>query len=106
MYQLYLDNCTEDSQVPVALRKYRSIFCEEFDLSFFTPKKDQCLICAKYAKADLEQRKNLEIIYEEHRKRNEICQAAKRIDKDKANKDKANKDKTFMSVTLDLQAIL
>ena len=29
----------------VKLAKYRQVFCEEFSLSFFKPKKDQCPVC-------------------------------------------------------------
>ncbi|KAJ8912367.1 hypothetical protein NQ315_014734 [Exocentrus adspersus] len=95
MYLLYTEKCKEHNRKPVSENKYRRIFV------FLYSKKDQCLICVNYAKSDSEKKKCLQESYEEHRKRNQVCQEAKKLDKEKANE-----DKTFMSVTMDLQAIL
>lgn len=52
MYELYKEQCTED-EVPVSLQVYRKMFNEEYNLSFHTPKKDQCSPCTKYSREKL-----------------------------------------------------
>lgn len=101
MYKLYEDECRINNRKAVSEIKYRSIFGQDYNLSFFVPKKDQCLICANYLKADPEKKLKLEENYLQHERRNKVCQNAKKEDKDKATK-----DRTFMSITLDLQAVL
>lgn len=54
MYQLYIGKCQENNRQPVSKFKYKSIFGENYNLSFFVPKKDQCLVCVKYGAADPE----------------------------------------------------
>ena len=34
---------------PPSEHTYRQIFCNEFNLSFLVPKKDQCMTCTKFA---------------------------------------------------------
>jgi len=33
---------------PISAAIYRKVFCTEFNLSFFKPKKDQCSVCSTY----------------------------------------------------------
>ena len=47
---LYKDICESKGIEPVKEGKYRQIFCDDFNLSFFKPKKDQCSLCAKYTR--------------------------------------------------------
>lgn len=101
MYQLYCDECKDNVLIPVSEMKYRSVFCQEYNFSFFKPKKDQCLICTNYAKADSKKKLEMEIEYQDHIKRNKISQRSKQEDKEKANK-----DPTFCSISFDLQAVL
>ena len=44
MYQTYAASMKEHVQ-PVSSSLYRDIFNTDFNLSFHTPKKDQCLVC-------------------------------------------------------------
>ncbi|KAH9637557.1 hypothetical protein HF086_009621 [Spodoptera exigua] len=60
---------------------------------------DLCNICSKYEKT--EPKEDFEEEYQEHLKRKKICQAEK--DSDKV---RANTDESFMSITMDLQAVL
>lgn len=99
MYRLYQDICRESERVAVSAFIYREIFNDKFNLSFFHPKKDLCNICSKYEKAD--SKENLEEEYQEHLQRKKICQAEK-----DADKIRANTDDSFMSITMDLQAVL
>ena len=48
MYQLYCTKCEEDDVVPVKEIKYRQVFCEDYNFSFYRPKKDQCTLFALY----------------------------------------------------------
>lgn len=99
MYSLYKALCTETHKKPVSESKYREIFNQEYNFSFFNPKKDLCNLCTKYEKS--ESKEDLEVEYREHIQRKVVCQEEK--DADKA---RANTDKTFMSITVDLQAVL
>jgi hypothetical protein len=48
MYELYCEKAQQDGRDPVKQTKYRQIFCDDYNLSFFKPKKDQCRICTLY----------------------------------------------------------
>ncbi|XP_047986390.1 uncharacterized protein LOC125226450 isoform X2 [Leguminivora glycinivorella] len=99
MHGLYVDFCKENNENPVSESKYRHIFNEEYNYSFYSPKKDLCNVCSRYKKA--QSKEKLEEEYQEHIQRKTVCQNAK--DTDKA---RANVDETFMSITMDLQAVL
>lgn len=101
MYSLYVDECKKKNSKPVSEITYRRIFCNDFNLGFFKPKKDQCLICTKYARYDAKDNTELEKQFAEHIARKEACNKEKENDKIKAGD---NKD--FLSASFDLQAIL
>lgn len=58
MLTLYKEICKKDNLKPVSLITYRRIFCTNYNLSFFIPKKDQCQTCTQFETADLEKRNN------------------------------------------------
>lgn len=100
MHALYVEHCKEtDITEPVTKITYRRIFSKNYNLSFFVPKKDQCLICSNYAKAS--DKSKLEENYKEHMKRKDICNTEKEKDKERSNN-----ENNFMSLTFDLQADL
>ncbi|CAG5002002.1 unnamed protein product [Parnassius apollo] len=101
MYLLYKDECLKNGSEPASEITYRRIFSKEYNLSFFVPRKDQCLICTNYAKADTEKKRELEDDYLAHQERKKICNREK--EKDKV---RSNTDEHFSSVTFDLQAVL
>lgn len=70
-------------------------------MSFFVPKKDQCLVCTKYNRANSNKKANLEQNYEDHIKKEQACNNEKANDKERAEK-----EVNFLSATFDLQAIL
>ncbi|CAG5053635.1 unnamed protein product [Parnassius apollo] len=70
-------------------------------MSFFVPKKDQCLVCPKYNRANADEKANLIQNYEDHIERKRACYAEKAKDKERAEK-----EPNFLSATFDLQAIL
>ncbi|XP_063636108.1 uncharacterized protein LOC134806715 [Cydia splendana] len=83
MYRLYEDSCKETNKKPVSESKYRDIFNEEYNYSFFSPKKDLCNVCSKYEKAL--SKEELEDDYQQHVQRKTVCQNAKDADKARAN---------------------
>lgn len=56
MYTLYKELCQEKNQEAANELTYRRIFSTEYNLSFFVPKKDQCVICTNYENADEEKK--------------------------------------------------
>ena len=103
MWQLYVDMCKRKKIRAVKEKKYRQIFCEEYNFSFFKPKKDQCSICSIYElkKSREEVDEAEETNYKEHQERK--VQAREEKAKDKK---KAQDDPTFHAATFDLQAVL
>lgn len=80
---------------------YRRIFGTEFNLSFHTPKNDQCATCSKYKTADAEKKKEMEVDFCLHIIRKTECNEAKELDKSRQKT-----DTTFKSITFDLQSVL
>lgn len=102
MYKMYKMKYAEKRRpVPVSLVTYRRIFCNDYKLSFFKPKKDQCQLCTAHeGTVGVETLKDKEN-YAAHIKRKEDCNAAKARDKKRAIE-----EDNFVSVTFDLQAVL
>lgn len=48
MYSLYVDKCNEENILYGKRSMYASIFNQEFNISFFKPKKDLCMCCEAY----------------------------------------------------------
>lgn len=88
---------------PCRLNVYRDIFCNEYNLSFHKPKKDQCLLCNVYNEKKLrgETTEQDEKEYSDH-------QASKQSSRNEQTKGKARAktDKTFVAATFDLEAVL
>lgn len=102
MYDLYKQQRQQDGDTElVSLITYRRIFCKNYNLSFFHPKKDQCLTCSRYQQASPDEKQRLEADYEYHLRRKNESQEAKAADKERAKM-----DESFMSVTFDLQSVL
>lgn len=102
MYSLYKEECAKLNWKPVSEITYRRVFCKDYNLSFFKPKKDLCQLCTRYCslKSAVE-KQALEDQYRQHLARKEDCQNAKASDKERCQTDKA-----FMCCTFDLQSVL
>lgn len=48
MYDQYVTLCLSQNETPVKSHMYRSIFNNNFNLSFYSPKKDLCEVCVEY----------------------------------------------------------
>lgn len=101
MYKLYEEECQKNGSSPVSEATYRKIFSSDYNLGFFVPKKDQCLICTKYNRLKGEEKLDMEKEYQEHTERKKTCNEEK--EKDKV---RAEKEENFLSASFDLQAIL
>ena len=99
---MFREKCLEEGRpVSVSLITYRRIFCNNYNLSFFKPKKDQCQLCTAHENAKGSETPKDAEMYAAHIRRKEDCNTAKIKDKERAAED-AN----FMSVTFDLQSVL
>lgn len=101
MYSLYLQQCENDKSKPVSEITYRRIFGKNYNLSFFKPKKDQCLICENNKNIGNNLNQAADIEYQNHLRRRDESLQAKTDDKNKAIA-----DNSFVSATFDLQSVL
>ena len=75
MHEMYVEKCQSEHQTPVSSAMYRSIFVNDFNLGFGTPKTDTCSRCETVV--DVEKLK-------EHQERAERAFEVQRIDRQKA----------------------
>nr|CAH7763454.1 unnamed protein product [Callosobruchus chinensis] len=61
MSSLYKELCENENRKPVSLITYRRIFCNNYNLSFYKPKKDQCQMCVKFNAATEEKKQQLAV---------------------------------------------
>lgn len=100
LYRLYKEECQKHNK-PIAKQCiYRQIFNNEFNISWYTPKKDQCSLCTNYVNSNEDGKNDLEQEYEAHiRNKNKS-----RIEK-KSDIDKAKSDQSLAVAVYDLQAV-
>jgi len=103
MYSLFKVKYFADQECPVKECIYRRIFCENYNLSFHKPKRDQCSTCTLY-----DQRKKDGNVDEETERNFTVHQQMKEWAREEKqrDKDKAKQDKTFHVSTFDLEAVL
>ena len=103
MYELYLEDMAQNhsEKKPVKSAIYRRIFCTEYNLSFFKPKKDQCQLCSRYSLLVDGEKENMKGKYDAHITRKTESQSAKAADKTMAAE-----DHTKVVITFDLQSVL
>ena len=91
-------NETGDVRKPTE-KVYRDIFCSEYNLSFYVPRKDQCAVCAKRnaIQGDTEKMQ----AYEDHILQKDRAQAEKNMDKARSLS-----EESFLMLTFDMQSIL
>lgn len=99
LWRDYRDDCITAGRSHVNLVMYSKIFNEEYNISFFTPKKDQCELCTSFHNAEGEDKEKCREKYEIHQRENELSRREKDEDKKKSNKN-------FIVSVYDLQAVL
>lgn len=101
MYELYHIYCSKLNEMPVKENVYRKVFCTQYNLSFFRPKKDQCTVCTRFDLADSVRKEQLQEEYDLHINRKDDCNMAKNSDKRRSTT-----EDHFQTVTFDLQSVL
>ena len=91
-------NETGDVRKPTE-KVYRDIFCSEYNLSFYVPRKDQCAVCAKRNAIQGDTEKTQ--AYEDHILQKDRAQAEKNMDKARSLS-----QESFLMSTFDMQCIL
>lgn len=101
MYKFYREE-RERENLPFAKKcTYRSIFNTEFNISFFTPKKDQCAACEAYKIMNDEEKEQKREDYTRHILNKENCRKEKK--KDIAQ---SKEMKNLIVACFDLQAVM
>ena len=95
-----LENQLNNTNIP-SEAVYRNVFCTEFNLGFYRPKKDQCIECVNYKNKSAEERAQVQDAYDMHIKSKDRAQMEKKRDRERMEKDKG-----FVTATFDLQSIL
>ena len=93
----YVQHCKENDLPFGNYTLFYRIFTEEFNISFFTPKKDQCDLCFEYGNATIEAKEALKERYDNHL-------IEKQLSRNEKINDKANNDAVV--AVYDLQAVL
>jgi len=88
MHRLYLEWINEKPVETLTknatLRQYTDVF-NEFNISFFKPKKDLCDVCEKYKIAEPKEKEEQQIQYDEHLFNKEVVRRIKNADKERAS---------------------
>ena len=64
--RLYVESCSKHKRMPEKECIRRNIFCAEYNLGFFQPKKDQCDLCTKFSNSDENERSEMKVQYDAH----------------------------------------
>ncbi|CAG9816238.1 unnamed protein product [Phaedon cochleariae] len=100
MYELYSKYCQENN-LPMAKECiYRKIFCEEYNISFFQPKKDQCGLCTNYNNSNENEKCEMQENFNSHVQNKNLARENKENDKERAKV-----DKQFCAAVFDLQQV-
>lgn len=84
MHKFYLDWIKEKSTLDPrvlngTLRQYIDIFNNNFNLSFFKLKKDQCDVCEENKLANLFEKTKMQIVYDMHIKNKTLARLKKNL---------------------------
>lgn len=98
LYRDYKDNL-EDDEEAAKFHSYRKVFKEDYNISFFVPKKDMCEVCTAYANAEETQKLQMKEKYDTHMLEKQMSREEKEGDKKKVTDN-------FIVSCYDLQAVL
>ena len=107
MYELYVVKCNEEGTDAVKESFYRSVFCEDYNLKFVSPKSDTCDTCDRLrteiqaAGSDEAEKTRLTTTLKLHQVRAELGYKALRDDTERAKV-----DPKFACICFDLQQAL
>ncbi|KMQ85258.1 lish domain-containing [Lasius niger] len=101
LHRDYTEKCNAEGLPTAKLSMFARIFNTEYNLSFFTLKKDQCELCTAFGNAQNEDKEALRLKYETYQRDKQFSRVEKNQDKKKAKT-----TKTMKVATYDLQAVL
>ncbi len=104
MYSLFKEKCAKTGLTPKSEIVYRRIFCTEFNISFFKPKKDICAKCYRFENMPEDQKVMMEEDHNAHLKRYKDSMETKREDKERSNSEESQGK--FMTASFDLESVL
>lgn len=99
IYNDYVTDCKRENVSFCNFNYFYNIFTNDFNLSFFVPKKDQCGMCVAYENATEEEKATLKAEHDEHLIEKTMARKEKESDKEKL------KETTLLAV-YDLQAVM
>nr|CAI5833693.1 unnamed protein product [Callosobruchus analis] len=99
LHRDYVDNCIQKGEPYANYLMFSRIFNYEYNIAFFSPKKDQCEDCMAFKVASDEEKISLKDDYENHLKEKELSRREKENDKN-------NSDEGTIVAVYDLQAVL
>lgn len=102
MYTMYKKDCTKKDLLFVSSSIYRKIFCEEYNLGFYRPRKDQCRICMNYNIPGSIKTEITEANHKTHLAAKDRAREEKRSDKKLAE----TSNKNILCCNFDLQQVL
>ncbi|CAD0196001.1 unnamed protein product [Chrysodeixis includens] len=97
LHRDYVENCVSENKQYVSYQIYYNIFMNEFNISFWQPKKDQCEECTAFK--NCEDKSTLEEKHQEHLNEKVLARAEK-------EKDKGNVSENLKVAVYDLQAVM
>ena len=101
MYRYYQEE-QQNAGLPIAKKNsYEFIFNTEFNISFFTPKKDQCSVCESFKNSGEEEQLNLKESYDRHIENKNLSRKHKADDIARATE-----NPSIIVACYDLQAVL
>jgi hypothetical protein len=100
MYRLYKEESANKGNPASSFTIYRTVFCDEFNISFHIPKKDACSVCEGSKNASPEQEQQEEAFNQHMRNKDEARDLKEEL------KMKAKKSETFYTGCFDLQQVL
>lgn len=103
MHELYLQTITEQPKAKISYQMYQKIFCTDYNMSFYKPRKDTCGQCSVYETLAPEDPKKIELEegYKAHLARKESARNSM-----KADIEAAKSDPELVVATVDLQSVL
>ncbi|XP_071643050.1 uncharacterized protein, partial [Temnothorax longispinosus] len=102
MYRKYTEDMKESGQLEVASKHhYRDVFCNEYNLSFHKPKKDQCDQCTAFKNLSVGEKLIAQKEQDEHLRNKDFARNCMKEDKQAAVN-----DSTICCASFELQKIL
>ncbi|CAG9812835.1 unnamed protein product [Phaedon cochleariae] len=100
LHRNYSEERTYCNREVASYDTYAKVFNTEYNIGFFSPKKDQCDLCESYKNASNDERIKLEEKYNKHSEEKDLSRKVKTEDKEKA------KEHGVILAVYDLQAVL